>query len=143
MKKTMEKVAKLADELGKQPPPSDPRAKKEYEALLKKFCQKAAQVDKDSTLFKKKEEAARKGMPKDQQKVVAGKLGKYVGDIDKLGTGLKKSALKVQANAKKGGQDKGKGKDKEALQKMKAAHQAMSELGTQIAPSQTKVILGG
>ena len=47
--------------------------KKQYEALLKKFLKDADQVDKASTLLKKKEETARKAMPKDQQKVVAGK----------------------------------------------------------------------
>ena len=139
LKQMIEKVAKLADELGKSSPPSDAKAKKEYEALLQKFCKGAEQVDKATTLLKKNEEAARKGMSKDDQKVAA-KLGKSVGEIDKLGTDIKKAALKSQANAKKGGA--GKGDDKATLKKMHAAEQAMSALGKQIAPSQAKILIG-
>jgi hypothetical protein len=139
VKKLTEKAAKLADELGKLSPPSDAKAKKEYDALLKQFSKHADQIDKASTLLMKKEATARKGLPKDQQKAVAAKIGKDVGAIDKLGTGLKKTAMKCQANAKKGGS--GKGDDKTTLKKMHTANQAMGALGKQIAASQTKILV--
>ena len=139
MKQSMAKVAKLANEIGSLTPPSDAKAKKEYDALLKQFCKTAGQVDKASTLLKSKELTARKGMSKDHQKVVASKIGKPVAEIDKLGTDIKKAALKCEANAKKSGS--GKGDDKAALKKLHAANQAMDALGKQIVASQTKILV--
>lgn len=138
-KQAMAKVAKLAEEIGKLPPPSDAKAKKEYDALLQQFCKGADQVDKASTLLKKKEATARKGMSKDHQKVVASKIGKPVDEIDKLGTNIKQVAKKCEANAKKSGS--GKGDDKATLKKLHTANQAMGALGKQIAASQTKIVL--